>query len=157
MASDSTKSAEHAHIEHLVQTKLPGSPIYAFLLGSVTITAASKGYCVARLPLTENHMNSAKSLHGSVSATIIDWMGGMAIATHDLRSGTGVSVDIHVTYQSGAKIGEEIEIEGIAERVGGNLAYTKINIYKVENGSRGKIIVSGTHTKFVKASELKKE
>lgn len=157
MASDSTKSAEHAHIEHLVQTKIPGSPIYAFLFDPITVINASKGYCVARLPLTEKHMNSQKSLHGSVSATIIDWMGGMAIATHDLRSGTGVSVDIHVTYQSGAKLGEEIEIEGIAERVGGNLAYTRVNIFKVEDGQRGKIIASGTHTKFVKGSEPKKE
>lgn len=157
MASDSTKSAEQLHIEHLVRTKIPGSPIYAFLFDAITITNASKGYCVARLQLTDRHMNSQKSLHGSVSATIVDWMGGMAIATHDLRSGTGVSVDIHVTYQSGAKLGEEIEIEGIAERVGGNLAYTRVNIFKVENGRRGKLIVSGTHTKFVKGSEPKKE
>lgn len=157
MASDSTKSAEHLHIEHLVRIKIPGSPIYAFLFDPITITSASKGYCVARLRLTDRHMNSQKSLHGSVSATIIDWMGGMAIATHDLRSGTGVSVDIHVTYQSGAKLGEEIEIEGIAERVGGNLAYTRVNLFKVEDGQRGKIVVSGTHTKFVKGSEPKKE
>lgn len=157
MASDPTKSAEHLHVESLVKTKLPGSPIYAFLLTPVKITTASKGYCVARLTLTEHHMNSQKSLHGSVSATIVDWMGGMAIATNDLRSGTGVSVDIHVTYQSGAKIGDEIEIEGIAERVGGNLAYTRVNIYKVEDGKRGKIITSGTHTKFVKGSEPKKD
>lgn len=157
MASDSTKSAEHLHIENLVQTKIPKGPIYAFLLTPVKIISASKDYCLAHLPLSENHMNSQNSLHGSVSATIIDWMGGMAIATHDLRTGTGVSVDIHVTYQSGAKIGEEIEIEGIAERVGGNLAYTRVNIFKVEDGRRGKIIVSGTHTKFVKGSEPKKE
>ncbi|KAF2174191.1 hypothetical protein M409DRAFT_35201 [Zasmidium cellare ATCC 36951] len=157
MASDSTKTAEHLHIEHLVRTKIPQGAIYAFLLEPVVITNASKDYCVARLLLNERHMNSQKSLHGSVSATIIDWMGGMAIATHDLRAGTGVSVDIHVTYQSGAKLGEEIEIEGIAERVGGNLAYTRVNLFKVQDGKRGSIIVSGTHTKFVKGSESKKQ
>ncbi|SMQ51918.1 unnamed protein product [Zymoseptoria tritici ST99CH_3D7] len=102
-------------------------------------------------------MNSGNSLHGAVSATIVDWAGGMAISTHDLRSGSGVSIDIHVTYQSGAKVGEEIEIEGIAERVGGSLGFTKVTIYKVEDGKRGKIVISGTHTKFVKGSEPKKE
>ena len=59
-------------------------------------------------------------------------------------------------YQSGAKIGEEIEIEGIAERVGGSLAFTKVNIFKIEDGKRSKILVTGTHTKFVKGSEPQK-
>lgn len=144
-----SKSPEHAHVEHLVKTKLPGSPIYNFLLSTVRVTHASKGHVLCRLVLSHNHMNSGKSLHGSVSATIVDWAGGMAIATWDLREKTGVSVDIHVTYQSGAKVGEEVEIEGIAERVGGSLAFTKVNIYKVENGKRGNFVVSATHTKFV--------
>lgn len=144
------KSPEHAHIEHLVKTKLPGSPIYNFLLAPVKITLASKGHVLARLTLSENHMNSGKSLHGSVSATIVDWAGGMAISTWDLREKSGVSVDIHVTYQSGAKVGDEIEIEGIAEKVGGSLAFTKVNIFKViEGGKRGNLVVSATHTKFV--------
>lgn len=148
-----SKSPEHAHIEHLVKTKLPGSPIYNFLLAPVRITHATKGHVLARLVLGHNHMNSGKSLHGSVSATIVDWAGGMAIATWDLREKTGVSVDIHVTYQAGAKVGEEVEIEGIAEKVGGSLAFTKVNIYKIENGKRGKIVVSATHTKFVVGTE----
>jgi acyl-coenzyme A thioesterase 13 len=147
------KSPEQAHVEHLVETKLPNSPIYAFLLSSVQITSASKGHVIARLPLSKNHMNSGGSLHGAVSAAIVDWTGGMAISTFDLRDKSGVSVDIHVTYQSGAKLGEEVEIEGIADRVGGSLAFTKISIYKVEDGRRGRIVASGTHTKFVKGTE----
>jgi acyl-coenzyme A thioesterase 13 len=157
MTSTTEKTPEHAHVEELVRTKIPGSPIYAFLLGSVQIVQASKGHVVARLELTQDHMNSGHSLHGSVSATIVDWMGGMAVATYDLRSTTGVSVDIHVTYQSGAKVGDVVEIEGIAERVGSNLAFTKVTIYKYESetGARGKIVIAGTHTKFVKGSEVK--
>ena len=143
------KSPEHAHIEHLVKTKLPNSPIYNFLLAPVRTTHASKGLVHARLTLTDCHMNAGKSLHGSVSATIVDWAGGMAVSTWDLREKTGVSVDIHVTYQSGAKVGEEIEIEGIAEKVGGSLAFTKVNIYKIVDGKRGNIVVAATHTKFV--------
>lgn len=144
------KSAEHSHIENLVATKLPGSPIYAYLLSDVRITSATKGHVVCRLSLTKTHMNSGGGLHGSVSATIIDWMGGMAIASYDLREKTGVSVDIHAVYQSSVKDGDEIEIEGIAEKVGGSLAYTKINIFKVEGGQRGRTVVTGTHTKFVR-------
>lgn len=153
--SDGT-SQEHLHIERQIRDRLPTSPIYKFLLTPVVITSASKGHVTARLPLSENHMNSSKSLHGSVTATIVDWMGGMAISTYDLRDKSGVSVDIHVTYQSGAKVGEEIEIEGIAEKVGFSLAFTKINIYKVdEAGKRGAVVATGTHTKYVKGSEPK--
>ena len=64
--------------------------------------------------------------------------GGLAIASHDLREKTGASVDIHVTYQSSAKEGDEVEIEGIAEKVGGSLAFTKVNIYRVEDDERGR-------------------
>lgn len=152
----SEKTPEHLHIEELVRTKLPDSPIYNFLLKNVRIVEASKGHVVARLVLSQDHMNSGGSLHGAVSATIHDWAGGMAIATWDLRTGTGVSVDIHITYLSGTKVGDQIEIEGIAERVGGNLAFTKINIFKVQDGKRGSVVASGTHTKFVKGSEPKK-
>ena len=156
MASGSSKTAEHAHIEKLVETKLPTSPIYAFLLTPVKIISATKGHVVARLPISEVHLNSSHSLHGAVSAAIIDWAGGMAISSFDLREKSGVSVDIHATYQSGAKLGDEIEIEGIAEKVGGTLAFTKVNIYKVEEGKRGKIVVSGSHTKAVRGSEPQK-
>lgn len=98
-------------------------------------------------------MNSGGSIHGSVSATIVDWAGGMAIATHDCRDKTGVSVDIHVSYQSGARVGDEIEIEGAVEKVGGSLAFTRVTIYKVDGeGERGNIVVRGSHTKFVKGT-----
>lgn len=151
-----SKTPEHEHIEKLVATRIPSSPIYALLLSPVRVHSASKGHVIARLPLNENHMNSGGSLHGAVSGAIVDWAGGMAISTWDLREKTGVSIDIHVTYQSGAKMGEEIEIEGIAERVGGSLAFTKISIFKVEDGRRGKTVATGTHTKFVKGTEPQK-
>ena len=156
MAVNKAETPELAHIQKLVASKLPNSPIYAFLLTPVRIVGASKGHVVARLPLSKNHMNSGGSLHGAVSAAIVDWMGGMAIASWDNREKTGVSVDIHVTYQSGAKIGEVIEIEGIAERVGGSIAFTKISIFKVEEGERGKVVATGTHTKYVKGTEPQK-
>ncbi|KXT13960.1 hypothetical protein AC579_4196 [Pseudocercospora musae] len=156
MASDNGKTAEHAHIEQIMQSRVLKNAIYKFLLSEVQIISASKGEVVARLLLSENHINSQGGIHGSVSATIVDWIGGMAIATWDLRNGTGVSIDIHVTYQSSAKVGEEIEIEGVAERVGGNLAFTKVGIYKVEDGRRGKIVATGTHTKFVRGTEPEK-
>ena len=139
-----------AHIEAIIARGFPNSAIYNFLLSDVRIHSASKGLVIARLTLTNNHVNSRGGLHGAVSATIVDWAGGMAIASWDLREKTGVSVDIHVTYLSSARVGDEIEIEARADKVGGALAFTKIAISKVVDGVAGALVASGTHTKYVK-------
>ncbi|KAK1834987.1 acyl-coenzyme A thioesterase 13 [Podospora conica] len=146
------------HITTYHSTRCCASPIYAFLLGTATdpiirFTSASKGLFTARLILGSQHLNSAGGIHGSVSATIVDWAGGLAIAAWDLRGATGVSVDINISYLSSAKLGDEVEIEGRVERVGANLAFTEVRIWKVVGGERGTMVISGRHTKFVRASK----
>lgn len=156
-----------AHIETYHATRCLASPIYAFLLGTpsaplVRFTSASKGVFTARLALLPQHLNSGGGLHGSVSATLVDWAGGLAIAAWDLRAATGVSVDINVSYLSSARLGDEVEIEGRVERVGSNLAFTEVRIWKVVvatgggEGGRGPMVISGRHTKFVKGSGTNK-
>jgi acyl-coenzyme A thioesterase 13 len=140
------------HINHQIQTRTQGSPIYAFLLSDVVLTHASRGLVIARLTLGPNHVNSGGGLHGGVSATLVDWAGGTSIAAHDMRGKTGVSVDIHVEYLASASVGDEVEIEGRADRVGGSLAYTSVGIYRVRNGTRAEALVLGRHTKFVRGT-----
>jgi acyl-coenzyme A thioesterase 13 len=154
--SQISDEAIKSHIEHLVCTNLPNSAIYNFLLSDVRIASATRGTVKARLTLTRNHINSGGGIHGAVSAAIVDWAGGMAIATWDLRAKTGVSVDIHVRYLSSAREGDEIEIEGTAEKIGGSLAFTRIVISKVVDGVVGPVVASGTHTKYVKLREAPK-
>ncbi|KAF2028265.1 Thioesterase/thiol ester dehydrase-isomerase [Setomelanomma holmii] len=137
-------------VEQYWQGRKTQNPIYQFLLSDVEIFHASKGVVRARLPLTNNHVNSHGGIHGSVSATLIDWVGGLAIAAWDNRSKTGVSVDIHITYQSSAKENDVIEIEGKASKVGGTLAFTTVTIWKVVDDKPGPVVASGSHTKFVK-------
>jgi acyl-coenzyme A thioesterase 13 len=78
----------------------------------------------------------------------------MAIAAWDLRHGSGVSVDIHVTYLAGARVGDTVEIEGRAERVGGSVGFTSVGIWRVdaESGGRGEVVALGRHTKFVRGT-----
>ncbi|KAF2155079.1 Thioesterase/thiol ester dehydrase-isomerase [Myriangium duriaei CBS 260.36] len=144
------KSAEHQHVEQLISKNVPANPIYTLILSSVRVVSATKGHVTCRLAMEKAHMNSKGGIHGSVSATIVDWAGGLAVASWDLREKTGASVDIHVTYQSSVKEGDEVEIEGIAEKVGGSLAFTKVNIFRVEDGERGRPVATGSHTKYVK-------
>jgi acyl-coenzyme A thioesterase 13 len=151
MSSDAPNDPEIlAHVEKFWEARKPSSPIYQFLLDDIKITYASKGIVRARLPLTNNHVNTHGGIHGSVSATLIDWVGGIAIAAWDNRTKTGVSTDIHISYQSSAKVGDVIEIEGKAGKVGGTLAFTTATIWKVVENNLGPIVATGSHTKFVK-------
>lgn len=144
--------ATFEHIVHLLSTRTQASPIYAFLLSSATIVHASKGLILAQITLTENHVNSSGSLHGGVSATLVDWGGGMAISSWDLRSKSGVSIDINITYLSGAKVGDVVEIEGKVDRVGGSIGFTSVNIWRLRDGLRTDKVVTGRHTKFVRGT-----
>ena len=136
------------------------SPIYNYLLSDMILVSAMKGQVTTRLTLSHLHVNSKGSLHGAVSATIIDFTTGLAIASWDLRETTGASVDMHISYLSGAaKIGDMLEVESKAERVGGSLAFVTIKIVKVEGDTRT-LVTMGQHTKYVQGTgpeRVKKE
>jgi acyl-coenzyme A thioesterase 13 len=89
-----------------------------------------------------------------VSAALADWSGGLAIATHGLEK-TGASIDIHVTYIGTANVGETIEIEAVANKVGRSVAFTTLRIYKLVEGQQGPMIATASHTKYI--SQQKKE
>jgi len=141
------------HTRKHVSQRLTDSPLYTYLLSNVLVKSASSSRVICHLALEPHHLNSKGGLHGAVSACIVDFIGGVAIAAYDQRSQTGVSTDIHVTYLSSAKIGDTIEIEGTAPKVGGSLAFTECVIRKiVEEKEREEwpIVSKGTHTKFVR-------
>lgn len=124
------------------------SPIYGLLLKDIVIHSASNGSVNARLQLKSIHVNSKGTLHGTVSACLTDWAGGLAIASTGLDK-TGVSTDIHMTYIATAKEGDVLEIEGRASKVGGTLAFTTVDIQKVESDGTHRPVAYGTHTKYV--------
>ena len=75
----------------------------------------------------------------------MDWAGGMALASMGMPS-TGVSVDIHVSYMGTATEGDNIFIGGKVTGSGRTLSFTEIKITK--DGLDGKLVASGTHTKY---------
>ncbi|CAK7269991.1 hypothetical protein SEPCBS119000_003859 [Sporothrix epigloea] len=159
----------------------PNSPIYSLFFSGIRIvdarredigsTSSSGGRILARLPVVPIHVNSKHILHGAVSAALVDWAGGMAIAAATGRHKTGVSVDIHVSYVSAARAGDELEIEAWVQRVGRSLAYTSVEIRlrprvaRQEDEAvaadapvrtRGAVVAAGSHTKYVAFGEAKK-
>jgi len=143
--SQSNETLELQHVRNYWSNMLPSSPIYTFLLSGIDLTSASHGTVTARLPLSTTHMNSKGTLHGTVSACIVDCFGGLAVASTGLEK-TGVSTDIHITYVSAAKIGDMLEIEARANKVGGTMAFTTIEIRKEGSG----MVAIGGHTKFIR-------
>jgi acyl-coenzyme A thioesterase 13 len=139
-----------AHVQKVWDSIRPNSTIYRLLLSELQWVSASHGRIIVRLRLQTVHLNSKRTLHGSVSATIVDWAGGMAIASTGLQK-TGVSTDIHVSYVSTAKDNDMIEIEAWVNRVGRSLAYTMVEIRKIggDMGSKGPIVCTGSHTKYL--------
>jgi acyl-coenzyme A thioesterase 13 len=123
------------------------SPVYNFFFKDMKIVSAKHGTMTAQCTVNENMINSKGGLHGSVSATIVDWAGGMAIASTGLEK-TGLSTDIHVSYVSTAKLGDVLTIEGTASKVGRNMGFTTVTISKGQ-GEQSSIVAHGTHTKYI--------
>ncbi|KAF7551156.1 hypothetical protein G7Z17_g5222 [Cylindrodendrum hubeiense] len=150
-SEESPVSAERtAHVQRVVDRLISNSPIYTILLSSIKLVSASRGNVTTRLVLEPNHVNSRGTLHGAVSATIIDFTTGLAIASWDLRETTGASVDMHISYLSTAKIGETLEIESIANKVGGSMSFSTIRISKVAEDGTLTLVTLGQHTKYGK-------
>lgn len=125
------------------------SPIYSFLLEDVEVYEASQGVVRSRIQVSARHLNSKNGLHGSFSACVVDWAGGLAIASHGFES-TGVSTDIHVSYLSKAVLGDWLEIESRADKVGKTLAFTSVTISKRGNDGLLSVVAQGSHTKYIK-------
>ncbi|KAJ8980748.1 hypothetical protein NQ317_013753 [Molorchus minor] len=112
----------------------------------IKIISLENGRCTAELKVSEEHANSLGSLHGGLSATIVDSISTYALMSHKNGEVASVSVDIHMTYLKGAKVGDEIEIDANTIRAGRTLAFLEVFI---KNKSTGEILVKGSHTKFL--------
>jgi acyl-coenzyme A thioesterase 13 len=145
-------TSELEHVRGVWERVKNDSAIYRLVLSDVEIINATRGHMQARLKLTSDHVNSRGTIHGAVSAAIIDWAGGMSIATHGYEK-TGASVDIHATYLSTATVGDLLDISADADRVGKTMAFTTIKISKVVDGEVGPLVTKGSHTKFLPASK----
>jgi acyl-coenzyme A thioesterase 13 len=146
-------AARTAHVQALADRLRSASTIYGVFLPALTLRSVRPGAVTSRLPLEQMHVNSKGGLHGAVSATIVDYTTGLAIAAQDLREATGASVDMHISYLSTAGVGDTVEIEATAERVGGSLAVVTVRISKVGDGDVLTPVTLATHTKYVRGTK----
>uniref|UniRef100_A0AC35U9L3 4HBT domain-containing protein n=2 Tax=Rhabditophanes sp. KR3021 TaxID=114890 RepID=A0AC35U9L3_9BILA len=112
-------------------------------LSQARLLTADEGKVRVEVDVTEELTNPFGSLHGGCSATLIDIVTTLALIAHP-KCAPGVSVDLHVSYLAGAKIGETIIVEGSVLKSGNKVAFTEGKIY---NKSNNALVASGLHTK----------
>ncbi|XP_002735754.1 acyl-coenzyme A thioesterase 13-like [Saccoglossus kowalevskii] len=105
--------------------------------------AGTPGKCKFSLKVDEGHLNTGGTLHGGLTATLVDSLTTAAIMT--AGGSPGVSVDLNVTYMKAVKEGETISINAEVLKLGKRLAFTTCDI----SNENGILIAQGRHTKFV--------
>ncbi|XP_074025765.1 acyl-coenzyme A thioesterase 13 [Leptinotarsa decemlineata] len=117
-------------------------------LKQLKILNLSDGKCSAELKVEEEHLSPWDTLHGGMSALLLDNVSTWALQTHknadDVKA--AVSVEINMTFIKAAKEGEEIQIDANTLRAGKSLAFLEMFI---KNKSTGELLVKGGQTKYL--------
>ncbi|XP_004549285.1 acyl-coenzyme A thioesterase 13 [Maylandia zebra] len=142
MASLTLNSLKH------VMRAMVDSPGFDRVLSKVDILSASPGKVVCEMRVEEEHTNRGGTLHGGLTATLVDIVSTIAIM-HSERGAPGVSVDMNITYMNAAKMGEDVLITAQVLKQGRSLAFATVDL---TNKVTGKIIAQGRHTKHLGSS-----
>ncbi|XP_033010601.1 acyl-coenzyme A thioesterase 13 [Lacerta agilis] len=121
------------------------SPRFDRVLNKMSVISATPGKIVCEMKVEEEHTNRGGTLHGGLTATLIDDVSTFALLYTE-RAAPGVSVDMNITYMSAAKIGDEIQITAEILKQGRKLAFANVDLI---NKATGKLIAQGRHTKYL--------
>ncbi|OWK13085.1 ACOT13 [Cervus elaphus hippelaphus] len=111
----------------------------------VTVVSAAPGKVVCEMKVEEQHTNKMGTLHGGMTATLVDVISSLALLCTERGTG-GVSVDMNITYISPAKMGEDILITAHVLKEGRSLSFASVDL---TNKATGKLIAQGRHTKHM--------
>ncbi|XP_025971453.1 acyl-coenzyme A thioesterase 13 isoform X2 [Dromaius novaehollandiae] len=114
------------------------------VLCKMKLLSATPGKIVCELKVEEEHTNRGGTLHGGLTATLVDVVSTTALLYTE-RAVPGVSVDMNITYTAAAKIGEEVLITAQILKQGKNIAFASVDL---TNKATGKLIAQGRHTKL---------
>ncbi|XP_029446634.1 acyl-coenzyme A thioesterase 13 [Rhinatrema bivittatum] len=115
------------------------------IMRKVNIISASPGKIVCEMKVEEEHTNVNGTLHGGMTASLVDVVSTAALLYTE-RGSAGVSVDMNITYMNAAKLGESILITAQILKQGRSLGFATVDLI---NKDTGKIIAQGRHTKHL--------
>ncbi|XP_042320962.1 acyl-coenzyme A thioesterase 13 [Sceloporus undulatus] len=128
-----------------VMKALSHSPGFDRVLSKMTVLSAGPEKVVCEMEVAEEHTNRGGTLHGGLTATLVDVVSTAALLCTE-RGSPGVSVDMNITYMSAAKIGDEIQITAKILKQGRSLAFATVDL---TNKATGRLIAQGRHTKHL--------
>ncbi|ORZ29335.1 HotDog domain-containing protein [Catenaria anguillulae PL171] len=108
---------------------------------------AAHNTLVAQLVVGDKHLNTWGTLHGGMIATLVDVITSIAICEAGHPT-TGMSVELSASYVKAAPNGSTIVVVAEVERIGGNLAFSRCQLFTSVNDG-GFLVASGRHTKFI--------
>lgn len=125
--------------------ELPTSGIMQMLGGR--IDSFGEGVSVMSLTLEEKHMNPNGVVHGGVLTTLMDEATGHAIVTirglELMAEAPHATVDMSVSFLSGARVGEELVCEATTLRLGRSVAFAEAEVRRKDSGD---LIAKGRFT-----------
>ncbi|GMI67153.1 hypothetical protein like AT1G04290 [Hibiscus trionum] len=124
---------------------MPSRFFESFIMQGLHVDHVEKGRVLCSMKVPPRLLNAGNFLHGGATASLVDLVGSAVVYTYGASS-SGVSVEISITYLDSAYVGEEIEIEAKALRVGKTVAVITVEFRKKKTG---KIIAQGRHTKYL--------
>ena len=96
------------------------------------VDSFGEGVSVMSLPLEEKHMNPNGVVHGGVITTLMDEATGHAIVTirglETMAEAPHATIDMSVSFLSGARIGDELVCEARTLRIGRAVAFAEAEI-----------------------------
>ncbi|XP_030372133.1 acyl-coenzyme A thioesterase 13-like [Scaptodrosophila lebanonensis] len=110
----------------------------------VKITDGGDGRCVGEFTVEAEHLNRKGSLHGGLTAAILDNITTYALMSKG--SHPGVSTSLNVSYLAAAMPGDIVEVDANTVRAGRKLAYIECVLRRKSDGA---VIATGGQTKFV--------
>jgi len=135
-------------VERVWQSFLDARGLDFTVLAPMRLTYAEYGRLQCSLGLERRHLNRMGNLHGGTTATLVDVVGSLAIASRGYFA-TGVTTELSCSYpRSGGVLNEEISIDGICDSVGKNMAYTHV----IFTNAKGQVFARGSHNKFMGGS-----
>nr|XP_033790385.1 acyl-coenzyme A thioesterase 13 [Geotrypetes seraphini]XP_033790386.1 acyl-coenzyme A thioesterase 13 [Geotrypetes seraphini] len=132
------------HLQQMMKA-IVGLPGFDRVTNKVNFISASPGKVVCEMTVEEEHTNANGTLHGGMTATLVDFISTAALLYTE-RGAPGVSVDMNITYMNAAKLGESILITAQVLKQGRSLAFATVDLI---NKDTGKIIAQGRHTKHL--------
>ncbi|ESP00542.1 hypothetical protein LOTGIDRAFT_157816 [Lottia gigantea] len=131
-------------LKQLVEFRVNTKGFESILTG-IKVLDGGEGNCICELPVKEELLNGVGTLHGGMTATLMDAVSTWALMTTG-DSKPGVSVDLSVSYMKAAFPGSIVVIDAKTLRAGRKLAFLTIDL---KDKKTGQLLAQGKHTKYL--------